>query len=197
MPDLPSNHSASKPLIVQGVLWYRWFILLIPVAGFAFVYLELALGVDFHDKAVRTLHREIHEVIALILTPIAIIVHTLHFQNGRRPVHLILAVLAVAILCREVHFAGTTKGIYIAIGIIAAWAALWFKRIKPNLDEGQMGLWIAGAGCSYLFSQVIARRAFRALPYEDPLHIALEETVENVAHMLLIITAFAHRFRRP
>ena len=36
---------------------------------------------------------------------------------------------------------------------------------------------------------VFARRIFRGLPYEQDIHVGLEEAMETIAHVLFLITA--------
>ena len=110
--------------------------------------------------------------------------------------------LAVALLCREIHFAGTHHGIYVALAAISLWAWYWRERLSVPFNRGPLRPLLLSSFAVYIFSQLIARRIFRGiLPDEARLHIPLEEVAENVGHLVLLATAlvsgYQHmRFRR-
>ncbi len=115
------------------------------------------------------------------------------------PLQLMLACVSAAFLCREIHFAGTSIGVYVVLVFLGVWAILWRDRLVVPLERGQVKSWLAIAATMYLLSQLIARRVFAErhlglLPNEDSLHVELEEFCETVAHLCLIVTSFAGRF---
>lgn len=105
----------------------------------------------------------------------------------RSPIVILLTILTLAFFCREWHFPGTHKGIYIALIAIGSWAYLWRSKIAESLKNKPLKVWLLATGWTYFLSQFIARRAFRSLhlPMEEQLHIPLEETVETTAHLML------------
>ena len=110
---------------------------------------------------------------------------------------MILAALAVSFLCREIHFAGTSRGVYIAISIIGVWTWLWRDALVEEVG-GRKHLKIA-VFCmvwSYFISIIIQRRLFKEkripiLPDEHLVHVALEEVTENFAHAAFFYTGLA------
>lgn len=141
----------------------------------------------------QLLDKSLQETLALVITVLAFISFSLRYYSGRSPVHLILVVLAVVFFCREVHFAGTSSGVYVALVVIGAWVMYWRRRLKPLIDNGQFRFWLVSTLGTYLLSQLIARRVFRFLPHESELHVPLEEIVENAAHLMLFVTSFVGR----
>jgi len=115
----------------------------------------------------------------------------------RKRYDCLLLALAVAFLCREIHFQGTSKGVYVAVGIIGAWAWIWRDSILDAM-EGKTTLKtvIAGMIWSYFISIIIQRRVFKHVPlgaefhrFEQSVHVALEEVTENVAHSMFLLVA--------
>jgi hypothetical protein len=155
------------------------------------VYVAHATGADWY------LVKRPHEYAAVGLLAAAAAACTVRAHGGRSRAHLLLAFLAVAFLAREIHWEWTTKGVYVVLAALAVWAAIWRGHLTPAVRIGRFWPWLCATGFAYVLAQVIARRAFRGvLPYEQDLHALLEEVVENAAHAMLIVTAFADRFGR-
>jgi hypothetical protein len=153
----------------------------------------------FHDLQVWL------EVPAPFLVAIAAGIYIFKAYRTRSPLLVLLAALSIALTCREMHFAGTSKGIYIALGVLALWTVLWRKRLHRPLRNWRHTSWLIATCWAYVLSQLIARRAFRFVPGEHEIHRSLEEVAETIAHLMLIWTAllaetraFAmHRIARP
>jgi len=135
--------------------------------------------------------KHIQEYIHPVLIAAALIIFTATAIKQKELFHFIMAVLCFSFLCRELHFAGTSLGIYIAIAIITTWAISKWKQIGPVIEQGKIKPWLYATGFTYILSQLIARRVFRDLhlPNEQCLHVMLEETVETAAHFMMVITA--------
>ena len=118
----------TNPNITPKPEFYLWWpILLGPIAMIS-VYLANGLEFDgFNNK-------RIHETLALIILPLSCVSFGAAASYGRKPMHLILTVLTLALFCREWHFVGTSTGIYIALGVIGAWTFHWREKIKPALQ---------------------------------------------------------------
>ena len=96
------------------------------------------------------------------------------------------------------------RGVNLIWPLLAAWAIwgwLWSNRWNAAMHAGRLWLWLCCTGWTYLLSQLMSRRAMKFLPLEGAphrLHVPMEESIENVAHIMLIVCAFADRFvRRP
>jgi hypothetical protein len=155
----------------------------------AFLILAYA-GFFAHSFVVR---KGFNEILAPIVLGLAGLVFVARWRQERQPLMLILSVLDVALFCRELHFAGTTKGIYVALALIAVWAMLWWRNIATDLEESDTTGVLLFALMTYALSQAVARRAFRGiLPLEaqsDLFRTGLEELLENVAHLSMLLVA--------
>ena len=101
--------------------------------------------------------------------------------------------LSGAFFCREWHFAGTSTGVYVVLVLLGFWAFKQRRLFDKFIGKGRFRIWLFSAFATYLLSQLIARRFFRHLylPQEAQLHINLEETVETMAHVMLIVVSFS------
>ncbi len=136
------------------------------------------------------------ELLALYFTSAATIIYLIRVIFSRNPVFILLFALSVTFLCREIHFAGTSTGVYIALVILGIWSLFWQDRIFEGLKKGELFKWVVSTFSVYFLSQLVARRVFRFMPLEDILHVPFEEMLENGAHLMLITTAFSDLFSR-
>lgn len=134
------------------------------------------------------------EMLALWFTSIAVFVYLIRALTSKKPVFIMLTALAAAFLCREIHFTGTSAGIYVALVIIGFCGVLWQDDVFKNLEDGKLLQWLVATFSVYFLSQLVARRVFRFMPLEHDLHVAFEEVLESGAHIMLIITAFSDFF---
>jgi len=131
-----------------------------------------------------------NENIALILLSVPLVAFSVQAFAFRSEFQLFMAVLCVAFFCREWHFAGTSKGIYVALGLLAFWAVKRKTALEAIIGKGHTNVWVWATFSTYVLSQLIARRVFRYvhLPREAELHVPLEESVETMAHIMMIVT---------
>ena len=136
------------------------------------------------------------EMLAIYFTSAATIIYLIRIIFSRNPVFILLFALSLTFLCREIHFAGTTTGVYIALAILGVWSLFWQDRIFEGLKKGALLKWVVSTFAIYFLSVLVARRVFRFMPLEDILHVPFEEMLENGAHLMLIATAFSDLFSR-
>jgi hypothetical protein len=118
---------------------------------------------------------------------------------SRDPLMLFLTVLALVFFVRELnstvisvfgaeYLFKSKKLVDCLLVLMGLWAFGWHEKIFDSLNRSKrLKIVLAGVAWTYLFSQLIARRAFRGiLPEERLLHIPLEETVETAAHMFFL-----------
>ena len=180
--------------------WQLWWPALIPIAATIWVVVvELAGHPELHAKSWQ-------EVIAIILTFSALGVASAHFLLSREPYYMVLDALAIAFFFRELHFDWTTKAVYVALAVIFIWAFIWRKPLLEFLQRyPRARAWLILAGCTYVLSQLIARRALQNVIGEDVFlsHFMnridgdLEEFIENSAHALLLLAGAAGDWGRP
>ncbi len=184
MDDAAQEAEAPAPTIPRTIRAIAaWWPLVLPPVVIAAVWLAHAAG------ARAALAKPVHEVIALMLLSAAVGAALKGLLVRRDRVSVLLVVLCVAFLCREIHFAGTDTGFYVAVALIAAWAALWRKDLLAALIGQARGRWLVITAWAYFLSLLVQRRALRLLPGEEQVHVQLEEVSENLAHLLLTILA--------
>ncbi len=145
-----------------------------------------------------------HEALAIGLTITAVLACAAHLAFTRHAFHLLLLALAISVMFREFHWEWTTRGIFVAIGVLAVVAVIIRNRLFPFTDaQPALRVWLIATGCTYVLSQVVARKFFQfmlpdgsslwrlfELYYDD-----MEEIVENVAHAMLILTSLVGTWR--
>lgn len=113
---------------------------------------------------------------------------------------VLLAVQALVFTCREIHFQGTHKGVYIATAAVAVWAVTWAwthrRRLKAADVSWVQVSFLLAAATTYLVSIIIQRRWFKWVPGEPGLHVALEEASETLGHVLFLGAAWVGSWRR-
>ncbi len=172
--------------------WSQWWPMIMGVAGLLLVY--FAYAIDWQWE----LAKGTQEIVAPYILSLAMGVYIGRAVSEKEPAWQVLAVLSFIFMIREIHFHHTTKPTYVALAIWAAWVFAWRDRLVPMLEKGAFKNWLFAAGFAYVFSQMVGQRWLRyVLPYEHHLHVSMEETMENFAHLTLLITAFSDRFRGP
>jgi hypothetical protein len=138
--------------------------------------------------------KKYHEILAIWLMGIAVILFLVRSLRFRLEIDYILLTMALNFLCREIHFVGTDNGVVIVAAIVLAWVIYWKDRLWANIEKATaVQIALAGTAFTYFLSILIARRVFSVdhlglLPNEADVHVALEEILENIAHLYLIIT---------
>lgn len=174
----PAHAPASTTRLSRVV---RWWPVLLPPLTIVVIYATRAMGWT------AWMRRSPQEKLALVLMPIAVLIYAVRWARTRDRLYLVLGALSLAFTCREIHFVGTHRGIYIALALIGFWCIMWRRSLWKVANGTTTGRWLAMAAWAYLFALLIQRRAFRFLPAESSLHVQMEEVAENVAHLLLIL----------
>jgi hypothetical protein len=144
--------------------------------------------------------RDFNENIALWLVSMIFVILLTKSFISRDSLIIYLTVLVLVFFIRELDdtvtsFFGSsymlqTKGLVSCLLIgMGIWAFSWHEKLFTCLNRSIMlKVSLFGVLWTYLFSQLIARRAFRdILPNERLLHIPLEETAETFAHLFFLL----------
>lgn len=171
--------------------WLLWpGLLCVGPLTMAYVYLAHAQGWAAIDK-------NPNEVVALILLGIAGLVFALRAVLQRNPLYWLMASFAVIAWLREWHSEWIHHGVYYLLVGLIVWTWLWRDKIRPYAQQGSFMPWLKGTLAIYVLAVLLARRAFSAiLPNEEAVNTPLEETMENVAHAMLLIMSFLGHWRR-
>ena len=130
------------------------------------------------------------ERMAIAVTILGVIAGLTRALASRDRFHSLLAVVAVIVLLREIHWEWTTKFVYIALAAVTVVGLIWRDKVIGYLHRHPMvRVWFTSTVLTYVLSQAIARRAFRGImPNEEPVYSDMEELVEVVSHLMLVIT---------
>ena len=183
--------------LLNLIFSYRGIWCFIPaIVGMVFVYWA-------ENNAKYLILKEYHEILAICLMGIAVILFLVRSLLYRLEIDYILLTMAVNFLCREIHFIGTDNAVVIVAAIVLVWIIYWKDRIWGNIENAKsVQIALAGTTFTYFLSIVIARRVFSVdnlglLPNEQGVHVALEEILENIAHLYLILTGVFAFFSIP
>ena len=190
---------ADEPASPSNTAWMRkinWLPCLIAPAGL--VGLALFIKPEFDQGRIQTLL----ENAGPLLLGIAACIFAARAALAKNPWHLILTVLVITLFCRELHFAGTSTGVYVALGLICAWVIVWNKKLRAIPVDWRLTSWLIGALWVYVLAQLVDRRMFgpkylNLIPNEKIIHSTVEEAMETLAHLLMICVGFIGVFRRP
>ena len=183
--------------LLNLIFSYRGIWCFIPaIVGMVFVYWA-------ENNAKYLILKEYHEILAICLMGIAVILFLVRSLLYRLEIDYILLTMAVNFLCREIHFIGTDNAVVIVAAIVFVWIIYWKDRIWGNIENAKsVQVALVGTTFTYFLSIVIARRVFSVdnlglLPNEQDVHVALEEILENIAHLYLILTGVFAFFSIP
>jgi hypothetical protein len=141
-----------------------------------------------------------YEVVAVPLTALAAALFAVRAVVTRHRLFVLLAVQAAVFCCREIHFTGTHKGVYVATAVVAAWALIWAMKyregLRPENVDWRQASFLVAAVVTYALAIVIQKRVFKFVPGEPGVHVPLEEATESMAHLLLVLSAVIGRWRR-
>ena len=182
MTDTPTTESLSP--YSKCTRW--WPTLIGPAAMVALIF----LAGRFDLSAMK----RYSEAVSPPLLGIAAAFFALRAWRTDNPFCAILAGLAVAFTCREIHFEGTDIGIKVALGVLVGWTVLWRKRLTAPLRNITHVRWVAASALAYALCMLVQKRVFKTgrlgiIPNEGVIHITLEEGLELVAHLLLLLSA--------
>lgn len=187
---------AERPTKADDVPWPRrinWWLLLAGPTAMAIATAGYHYGWDRLDATL--------EVVGPFLAAIPAVLYLVRAIVTRNPLYVILVFVAGSLLCREIHFTGMDKAIFVLGGITIAWAIAWRKRLAAPLTDWRHTTWLIAAMAAYFFSQLIAKRVFSVehipiVPGEAEIHSKLEELAETVGHLLFIMASLVGSWRR-
>jgi hypothetical protein len=181
--DEMAIQESCQTLTIKQPLRAWWPVLLGPLM-MAAVYIAWQLDrPGFYAKS-------LHERLAMPILFVPLLVFSIGAIVRRCSYLGLMAALCIAFFCREWHFKGTSRGVYVALIIIGILAIRYRHDIAVRLKGSRLKIWMIATMVTYALSQIIARRVFRhILPSEAIMHVPLEEVVETTAHLLLLITS--------
>lgn len=183
----------------------RWWPMLLAPLAVWMVYLtrDFAMG-----RTLRALDSSLIPVTTIGLAAAACLL-----SAWRRRGALMWLVMAMAILffLREAHppgdptghLPGAKKGVYVGIAAVGVWAFFWRRRVREELADPVILIWLIAIGWTYAASQLLLARGALKIITEihnqqgQRLRTPMEETCETLAHAMLLTLALIALFRRP
>ena len=169
-------------MAVRRLGWPWLFLCLIPVG---LVVLADAAGLDY------LIGKPLQETISVPLMAVVTLVWAVRARRERSVFFALLAAQALVFTMREIHFRGTSDGVYIGTAIIGlvslrlAWRTDW-EQVLPKIDWRLITA-LAVTAATYAVALLIQRRVFKGVPGEARLHVPLEEVFETFAHLWFLI----------
>jgi len=183
-----------------------WLRIVITSGSWAFFPVIAAIVIGYICDANGISPREmkrINEPIAIVLMSLVVIVFFIRVRRYALKTDISLLILSIGFLCREIHFTGTGTGVYVVALIAGLYAWWWRDDILEELaGKNQLKATLFCMCWSYLIALLIQRRVFKIgrialLPYEDHIHINLEEITENVAHIAFLLVGLIAFYYHP
>ena len=104
---------------------------------------------------------------------------------------LMLACFAVALFLRELHFTGTTFGLYSTVFVLAVWGNAKWERIRDFAANREIASLLACAVWTYLIAKMFDRHYLSFLPNYYGWHDNVEETLESFGHLMVFALVVA------
>ncbi len=155
---------------------YRYLLLPVPVS------LVLAAAVHFGFWTVSKPTLENTAVVSLI---VFLLIALFRYHTHRSAALSWSIFLLAALLMREIHFSGTTTGVYVAMLLLLYVALRNFDQYTGFLDHPKVTTGLALAFSTYFLSVTLDQRWWRGLPGEAEAHVTLEESLEILGHLLV------------
>lgn len=192
MTAMEKLYKGEKNLIAELGIWLK---AVFTKGLWAFLPSIAAIGLGYYLHYNGFTPQEVKyrcEIDAVVIMSVVVLVFLVRVWKYGTMIDTVLFILAIAFLCREMHFAGTDNGVYMAVAFCVAFAWWHRDRILEELSgKGQLKAAIFGTCWAYLLAFLIQRRVFKPhrvplLPDEAEVHITLEEVLENAAHLTFL-----------
>lgn len=97
--------------------------------------------------------------------------------------------IAATLLCRELHFAGTGTGVYLALGGLAWYGVRHARQLEPIWQCRHLCGCLFSAGCLYALAVSVDSGVWKFLPLSSWWSVNLEETLESTGHFFILLSA--------
>ncbi len=105
-----------------------------------------------------------------------------------------LAVFAVCLLLRELHFRGTNTGFYIAFVLLIGWASYARDRLEPFISNKSIVTLLMSVIWTYLISKTFDRHMWDAEMTGGLSRDLFEENLEILGHVLFVVLCIVSAF---
>jgi magnesium-transporting ATPase (P-type) len=132
--------------------------------------------------------KQILESTAILVLSLFTICLACRFWLVRHPFFLWGTVLCGILLMREIHFATTSEMVYVALIVLLYFTLKRLDTLQPYLLQSRIASWITTGFFVYFISMTVDQRWWRGLPWEEVVHVPLEESLEMAGHIIIGVT---------
>ncbi len=193
-PETQGDHNTQGDvkMLIVGALKRIWLpAMLVPPL------LTAALAVGVCAGLLPWLQEATMETVALVVVALALAVGLVRLALTREPYFLWLTVLIAVLLCREIHFAGTSAGVYVGFACMLAVAWWKYPLLKNYFASRTVMTLLAMIFFSYFLAKTLDQNWWKMVPGEDTFERPVEETMEVVGHCLLLLLATISTKAKP
>ncbi len=159
--------------------------------------LTAALAVGVCAGLLPWLQEATMETAALVVVALALAVGLVRLALTREPYFLWLSTLIVVLLCREIHFAGTSAGVYVGFAGMLAVAWWKYRLLADYFASRTVMTLLAMVFLSYFLAKTLDQNWWKMVPGEDTFERPVEETMEVAGHCLLLLLATVSTKAKP
>lgn len=137
--------------------------------------------------------RPIMETASLGVLPAALLIALGRYAIGREAFFLWLTGFAGVLFCRELHFQGTSAGVYVGLGILAWLACRYYPQLGGYFANRRVATILTLILLMYFIGVTLDRNVWKFIPDRKIWASPLEEIVEIAGHIGVVILALAAR----
>ncbi len=169
-----------------------FWVLLVPVLGIGIIYV-----LNTMPRVSPYLTKDSAEFISPIILAVGVAIAAWLAATRPQVYYKWLALFAVSLLLRELHFRGTNTGFYIAFVLLIGWASYARDRFEPFISNRTIVTLLMSVIWTYLVSKSFDRHVWDALMTGSLSRDLFEENLEILGHVLfvvlVVVSAFADR----
>lgn len=176
------HHAASARMALAGIPYWVW-----PLPALLWIAVLLIMQTPFRWITEKDVLELISPMVLALAAGTALFVH----RWARESFTLMLACFCWALFFRELHFTGTSRGIYAALIVLAWWASSRRDEILPFLARRPVAALLSGAAWTYFITKQLDRHNFGFLPNYRDWNNNVEESLETLAHLMVFALVVA------
>lgn len=165
------------------------WVLLVPALGAVVIYLLNTL-----PAVAPYLSKETAEITSPIILAVPLVIAAGLAATRPRVYYKWLALFALALFLRELHFQGTNTGFYIAIVLLIGWASFARDRLEPFISNKVVVTILMSMLWTYAVSKTFDRRIWDSLLTAGITNDLFEENLEIMGHIMFFLLVVASLF---
>ncbi len=198
-PDQPTADSApncehqSSPTIrefaniVGRTVWWP----IIPILLVVVIVIGRLIYVDVLPG--ENVMRPFMEWAALRILPTAALIAIVRFGIQREKFFVWVTGLAAVLYCRELHFVGTSAGVYIGLGLLLWIVMHWYWSFASYLSSRRVLTVLCAIFFLYFVGVTLDRNVWKFIPDRGVWASPLEEVIEVMGHAGVIVLSLIAR----